>query len=127
MALQLSTYSQPLEGSSRMGKDMNTSSLSMSAPNCIIAGGCPAAKRHKLRSLFAVSTGSKNPGFWPHVSRWVFHGGFSVVGTPTRFCAQTIESALMRAHIYICRAHKKAKTQAFGLGFSWWARLGLNQ
>ena len=33
MAVQLSTYSEPLEGPSRMGKNMNTSSLSMSAPN----------------------------------------------------------------------------------------------
>ena len=32
MAVQLSTYSEPLEGPSRMGKNMNTSSLSMSAP-----------------------------------------------------------------------------------------------
>ena len=26
----------------------------------------------------------------------------------------------MRALNHICRAHKKTKTQAFGLGFSWW-------
>jgi len=36
VAVQLSTYSEPLEGPSRMGKNMNTSSLSMSAPKVLI-------------------------------------------------------------------------------------------
>ena len=36
MAVQLSTYSEPLEGPSRMGKNMNTSNLSMSAPISIL-------------------------------------------------------------------------------------------
>ena len=41
MAVQLSTYSEPLEGPSRMGKNMNTSSLSMSAPFIFYASITP--------------------------------------------------------------------------------------